>query len=154
MNRSTKIIIATTISLLVLGTLAVLVFVGRDDKKADEQTDTPAAQTEDQQVYTSMEDGEVLTEEAIEARSRIDGFARDEVREHLKNKYPNHKTILIISDEWYFTDQNNSDNILIYAEIVDADDSIVKEMNVVEIGQEGDNYINMQIYKPDSRYSL
>jgi len=146
MNKSKKIIIATTLGIAFLVLLvAAIVYLSINNNST-----TTADETE-QQLFTSMEGGDAITQEDADIRQQTESFAREQITEYLKEEFPTHQTILVKTIEWYFTDENESDNILVRAEVVSSDGTRTEEMNVIEIGRTGDTLTKKQLYNPDER---
>lgn len=140
------------ISVIGLVVLAVLVTPSNTPQPESQQEQEAS---EDQDRHSSMHDDHSLSEDDIKTRNSIDNFAKQSVINHLKEKYPDNINITIVSVEWYFTEENSSDNILVRAKISTAGGDVLDDMYVAEVeGMESGNFSLISIYKPDDRYSI
>lgn len=150
MNKRTKQIIIIAAILAITG-VGVGIYLS-----AREQVEPPVASEEEEEtMYTSMEDGEVITQSDIEGRRSIEDFARQAALSYFEEALPGSTSMTVRTVEWYFTDDNDSDNILVTVVIVDETQTLQEHMRVIEVivGTNGD-YEVKSTYEPDERYSI
>lgn len=140
-----KIIIILILVLIAVAVVGVLFFTP-EDNDPDKEIKDP--------LYVSMEDdANLVTEDDLKEQQAIEDFARTKAVEYFKNTHPNSKNILIDSVEWYFTDDNDLNNLLARASIVDSNEILTKDMIVLEISTSQPAEL-LRTYEPDERYSL
>ena len=144
-----KIIILVSLAIfLIIGVLVYLIFSNRP-------ADEPVTQLIGEPLYTSMEDGSVVTQSDIDSRVNMENTAKDAAIAYFHNIYPDSQSISFLSTEWYFTDKNNSDNILVSVTLVNKERYMNTEMIVVELTEgKSDGYEVVSLYEPDERYEL
>ena len=144
-----KIIILVSLAIfLIIGVLVYLIFSNRP-------ADEPVTQLIGEPLYTSMEDGSVVTQSDIDSRVNMENTAKDAAIAYFHNIYPDSQSIRFLSTEWYFTDKNNSDNILVSVTLVNKERYMNTEMIVVELTEgKSDGYEVVSLYEPDERYEL
>ena len=145
-----KIIILVSLAIfIIIGVLVYLIFFNRP-------ADEPVTKLIGEPLYTSMEDGSVVTQSDIDSRVNMENTAKDAAIAYFHNTYPDSQSISFLSTEWYFTDKNNSDNILVSVTLVDKESYMSTEMIVVELmdGTSSEGYEVVSLYEPDERYAL
>ena len=150
MNLSKRkiIILASLAIFLIIGVLVYLIFSNRP-------ADEPVTKLIGEPLYTSMEDGSVVTQSDIDSRVNMENTAKEAAIAYFYNIYPDSQSIRFLSTEWYFTDKNNSDNILVSVTLVNKERYMNTEMIVVELTEgKSDGYEVVSLYEPDERYAL
>lgn len=148
MSRRGWIIIAATISLLVIASLYIL--VGRSSNKEGLSETTSSSQ----EFVSSMEGGSQITQEDEELLEKQVDFSVDQAKSLLMTEYPNAQSILLRSTEWYYTDSNDNSNILTIFSVSAKDGNILTVMRVIEFTTEEGRLRMISHYEPDERYSI
>ena len=144
-----KIIILVSLAIFII--IGVLVYLIFSNRPADE----PVTKLIGEPLYTSMEDGSVVTQSDIDSRVNMENTAKDAAIAYFHNTYPDSQSISFLSTEWYFTDKNNSDNILVSVTLVDKESYMSTEMIVVELMDgTSEGYEVVSLYEPDERYAI
>lgn len=140
-----KIIIISILVLTIAAVVGAVVFLPKSTEPDKEVKDP---------LYVSMEDdANPVTEDDIKEQQEIEDYARVKAVEYFKTTYPDSKNVLIDSVEWYFTDDNDLNNLLARASIIGSDGVLIKDMIVLEISTVKPPEL-LRTYEPDERYSL
>lgn len=142
-----RITILTTIILIALAATGLSIYMNRP------QQESPAVDESPDIAYTSVEEGVIVTQEDAEGRQAIEEFARKEALHYFRDAYSGNNGVTTDDLEWYFTDDNDSNNILVRASIVNHEKFLVSDMIVVQISTTEPLTV-LEMYKPDDRYSL
>lgn len=153
MNKQTKIIIGI---IATLATIGIGVGIYFSTVRVEEAPGTTSEEvSEEYPMYTTMEDGETITSSDIQERRNIEELAQQAALDYFKKTFPDSTSMSVRTVEWYFTDDNDSDNVLVTVTIVDENKILTERMRVIEIetSQSGE-FVVKNTYEPDDRYSL
>lgn len=153
MNKQTKIIIGI---IATLATIGIGVGIYFSTVRVEEAPGTTSeGVSEEYPMYTTMEDGETITSSDIQERRNIEELAQQAALDYFKKTFPDSTSMSVRTVEWYFTDDNDSDNVLVTVTIVDENKILTERMRVIEIetSQSGE-FVVKNTYEPDDRYSL
>lgn len=143
MSRKKKIIIIVALALVA----GVAVFLNWPKKEE-------SIKEQDVQYISMEDDGVVLTQKDIDGRKEIEKFGTDEALDYFDKIYKVNYGISLDSTEWYFTDDNDNDNILVSINVVDESNTMKSDHIVVEVDSSKGFLRAIGFYPPDSRYSL
>ncbi len=153
MNKQTKIVIGI---IATLATIGIGVGIYFSTVRVEEAPGTTSeGVSEEYPMYTTMEDGETITSSDIQERRNIEELAQQAALDYFKKTFPDSTSMSVRTVEWYFTDDNDSDNVLVTVTIVDENKILTERMRVIEIetSQSGE-FVVKNTYEPDDRYSL
>lgn len=137
----------------IIATVTTLVFVGGIAAWILLRPVSPPPPIQDITPIHSMEHEGNLTKQDIDERDRLEAFAEAAVVRAMQEQYGPGARVVVVSREWYFTERNKHDNILVTVDIYTGKET-KRTSRVTEVATDSTRELTIRsLYQPDERYT-